>query len=77
MNNCLKCGDCCRTLKIHIPAPGLDAFDQDFLKTRGLAVGTNYVKLDPFVCPHLTKDNLCDIYYKARPIVCIEWRCKK
>ncbi len=75
-SDCKKCGDCCRTLKIHIPT-GIDKFNADFLKVRGLEVGKKYVKLDPFVCPHLTSDNLCDIYHKARPIICISWKCKK
>lgn len=76
MNECLKCGDCCRTLKINIPQ-GIGLINADFLKVRGLEVGVKYVKIDPFVCPHLTEDNLCDIQNTSKPLLCIKYKCKK
>lgn len=76
MKECLKCGDCCRTLKIKM-SQGLDIFEKDFFKARGFEVGNKYIELDPFVCPHLTKDNLCDIHNKSKPLLCIKWNCKK
>lgn len=76
VSDCDKCGDCCRSLKIHMPH-GIHLYNKEFLKARGFEVGNKYIKLDPFVCPHLTDDNLCDLHNKSKPLVCIKAICKK
>ena len=75
MKLCQKCGDCCRSLKF-INFMQFNRDDKEFYRARGLEVGNTWVKIKDFVCPHLTTENLCDIYSK-RPMYCRISTCPK
>ena len=75
MKPCSKCGDCCKRMKINY-SERLLPHDKEFYLARGFDVYDKQIVIDPCICPHLTKDNLCDIY-DNRPFVCRMFVCKK
>lgn len=69
---CLKCGQCCKKMVIPLIQPVISNKIEEFYKARGFEIikykGMNFVKFD-FTCPHLQKDNKCDMY-ENRPDAC-------
>ena len=74
---CQKCGHCCKT--ITLPAPQathlLQKQNREFLHARGFTLGEKTMSVISR-CPHLTEDNLCDMY-ATRPEVCRLYTCEK
>jgi Fe-S-cluster containining protein len=69
---CLLCGDCCRYLSIIEPTPWSEKI-AIYYETRGCVVDREQEKvMIPLQCPHLRKDNICDIY-EQRPEICREF----
>lgn len=64
MNKCRKCGLCCRWMCINVARVD---FDTHWLDVRGGEVKMDEVSMEsfafvPFVCAHITSDNLCNIH---------------
>ena len=74
MNDCTKCGDCCREIMIHFERH-LRPAEREYYYTRGFTIYPTVIGIH-IPCPHLTTDNLCAIY-DVRPQVCMEAVCKK
>lgn len=69
MNECKKCGECCKQLIFFIPS--LPPEHVEYYEKKGCVIeGTRL--LIPYVCPHLTEDNLCAIH-EDKPILCKEY----
>lgn len=66
---CLKCGDCCRQL-IFMTYTLPPSYIEYYEKKGCRIVGSSLVI--PYVCPHLSGDNLCKIY-EDRPELCKEY----
>ena len=74
MKPCFKCGECCSKLKVNTPP--LTPTAKEFYLARGFHVYKESVVIPTCICPHLTKEKLCDIY-SSRPYVCRTYACKK
>ena len=77
MFECKKCGECC--FGYSIPVAHLHIDQEEFLKARGFKL--NSTPLGMYLissdrCPHLTAENLCDIY-DTRPKICRRHQCEK
>ena len=67
--NCKKCGECCRQLIFSIPTLP-DNYIEYYEKKNCKIFGSKIII--PYICPHLTADNLCSIY-ENRPELCKEY----
>jgi len=68
---CSKCGACCKLLTFTIPGLGNNRNKQEYFKAHGCKREGETI-IVPMRCPHLTKDNLCDIHNK-KPFICSSW----
>lgn len=73
IGECQKCGECCKYVGLHLKemSPQL----KRIFKVREIRIAEKpglSVILIPHRCPHLTKDNLCDLHDKGRPQMCID-----
>jgi Fe-S-cluster containining protein len=79
---CSRCGECCTYIVYPLKVPPRWARSyRAFLEARGVEVvklpgGWGEGAKEPKRCPHLTEDNLCDIY-DHRPDICRLGKCPK
>jgi Fe-S-cluster containining protein len=70
---CQNCGECCLDLHFMIAPVDVGEVDiREFYDARGIEVEETRGLLwaiVPHRCPHLTEDNMCDIY-ESRPASC-------
>lgn len=78
---CLTCGNCCKQMLVHFPAPrDFSRWGSVFrwMEARGVKRAPQYDTPYAFggvidmPCPHLQPDNRCGIY-ETRPTVCREF----
>lgn len=67
--SCKQCGECCRQMifmTYTLPPEYVEYYEKKGCKLRGSSL------VVPYVCPHLSEDNLCKIY-EDRPALCKEY----
>ncbi len=74
---CNKCGECCKVLGFTVNGLQNDRLKQKYYKAHGCRIEKDMVFV-PMACPHLTKDNLCDIH-ETKPVLCkiFKWQSKR
>lgn len=72
---CKQCGGCCKMLGFVIPNLSAMREHQIYYKAHGCKIIGNQVII-PMRCPHLTKDNKCDIHNK-KPLICKQFKGKQ
>ncbi len=65
---CKQCGACCKAITFTVPGIRSDRMKMEYFKAHGCIVEEEMVII-PMRCPHLTKDNKCDINDK-KPMLC-------
>ena len=67
--SCKKCGQCCKQLIFFIPSQPANFVE--YYEKKGCTLEGSKITI-PYICPHLTENNLCGIY-EDRPALCKEY----
>lgn len=72
---CEKCGNCCKGFALDVKPYAYVLDDISLMEVHDVPIREGFTLYIPHRCKHLTKDNLCDIWYN-RPQVCRGYFCE-
>ena len=71
---CIRCGKCCKTIKIYLSTP-LTESEKDVFRYKGGIINDNVIIFEKS-CKFLTENSTCSIY-DERPQYCRDFVCEE